>query len=750
MSLQESTFTTTHVLDNEIIKANDFEYAFEQLIKNVSRATQMFLESEQDFVINGKVLPFQGMNVQVSPIYGVCKSSGLPFGRTEQTDESIGFEESSAGRIDIIEVQGDWETYDNQQRAFNDPDTDTQTYQYVDTKRLMKPVYRVKKGEEGVSVAPEVDTGWVKLAEVVIRANNSTITASDIKNITADIAGEENTAWTTEKDITYNIGYISDVNERFRVQHNADGTHKDDCINTDSLNIGIGTKQVNGNVLPVGGAVSIPTQTIASTDSILSVLTKTAAMLTSLYNAYLKFGNYKFNGELAISAIADANNALTNPLKLVAAGDGTAELKIGTNTVLSIDANGKLSTNGYTASSNNNLITKAVTDAISTALSNLTIRVDNIESTSDNTIYANNTLSSGTGGRYNVDSSVIYAATTENVTLSGSQTIDGTSPADGSYILVKNQITASENGIYQYSSSSLWTRVNDYLSPNALKAKIFNVVNGTVNGGKMFYLAKVNFVNGESFGSDDITFSEYFGSVKELPNKVAVRDTSGRLKTAEPSGNSDAVNKLYLSQCANMGGICTDLINEPDKTVNILNFKLQTGSIIRVMFQNGNNAVAPTLNVSGTGAKDIKVIKAGSKVTPINHTGYWRGDSNTSSEMWQPYTTLDLMYDGTDWVICGNPVVEDYSSNDGGYTVYANGLIMQWMKLTDTTTTNNKEFDLCVGYTSFYIPSLSLNVTTNDTDNLEWRHMGVQTSNLNKIIITRMSTTPRFVFCIGY
>lgn len=72
------------------------------------------------------------------------------------------------------------------------------------------------------------------------------------------------------------------------------------------------------------------------------------------------------------------------------------------------------------------------------------------------------------------------------------------------------------------------------------------------------------------------------------------------------------------------------------------------------------------------------------------------------------------------------------------------------MKLTDTTTTNNKEFDLCVGYTSFYTPFMSLNVSTNDTDGLEFRHMGVQNSNLNKIIITRMSATPRFVFCIGY
>ena len=554
MSLQSSTFNTSHVMDNEIIKANDFEFAFEQLITNVSKATQMLLESNQDFVINGKVIPDSGMNLKVSPIYGVCKSTGIPFGRTETTDETIGFSGSSSGRIDILEVKGDWQNYDNQQRAFNDPDTDTQTYQYVDTKKLMKPVYQIIEGVEGSGVAPESSAGWVKLAEISIRAGATSILESDIHNITADVAGLDNDDWTTEKDATYNIGYISDVNARFRVQHNEDGTHADDCINQDSLDIGTGAKQINANVLPIGGAVSIPTQTIAATDPILSVITKAASIITSLYNAYLLFnGAYKFNGELSISAIADPDTkVLTNPLKLVAAGDGTAELKIGNNTVFSIDANGKLSTNGYTASSVNNIVTKAVTDAISSALSSLTTRVENIENTSDVTVYSNGVLSSGTNGsdgtdsRYNVDSIVIYAATTQNITLSGSQTIDGTTPENGSFIIVKNQTDATENGIYQYVSNAAWQRHNDYLTPNTLKAKLFNVINGTNNGGKMFYLPKVNFTDGSDFGTDDILFAEYFGTIVAKADKVVMRDSSGHVKTTASNTSCDAVNRGEL------------------------------------------------------------------------------------------------------------------------------------------------------------------------------------------------------------
>ena len=226
-------------------------------------------------------------------------------------------------------------------------------------------------------------------------------------------------------------------------------------------------------------------------------------------------------------------------------------------------------------------------------------------------------------------------------------------------------------------------------------------------------------------------------------NNIVVTDTSGQVK---PFGKTPD----QIAYWGNGGGVCATAADTGAKTVSISGFALYTGVTVKVMFTNGNSNNAPTLNVNSTGEKDIKVVKAGAKITPPVHTGKWRGASSATTEGWQPMTTLELMYDGTDWVIIGNPVVEDYSSSDGGYTVYANGLIIQWMKLTDTTTTNNKAFDLYVGYTNFYAPFISVNVTINDSDNLEWRHMGVQNSDLNKIIITRMSTTPRFVYCIGY
>lgn len=54
----------------------------------------------------------------------------------------------------------------------------------------------------------------------------------------------------------------------------------------------------------------------------------------------------------------------------------------------------------------------------------------------------------------------VKVATTTNITLSGTQTIDGYSVQVNDRVLVKNQTTAADNGIYS-AQSSTWTRTTD-------------------------------------------------------------------------------------------------------------------------------------------------------------------------------------------------------------------------------------------------------------------------------------------------
>lgn len=84
------------------------------------------------------------------------------------------------------------------------------------------------------------------------------------------------------------------------------------------------------------------------------------------------------------------------------------------------------------------------------------------------------------------DYSTIVAklATTANISLSGNQTIDGVLTVNNDIVIVKNQTTTSENGLY-YASSGAWSKYPYLFSYEALPWLLY-VTAGTVNGGRTF------------------------------------------------------------------------------------------------------------------------------------------------------------------------------------------------------------------------------------------------------------------------
>ena len=99
-------------------------------------------------------------------------------------------------------------------------------------------------------------------------------------------------------------------------------------------------------------------------------------------------------------------------------------------------------------------------------------------------------------------------ATTENIELSGTQTIDGVSVTVGVRVLVKNQDPASENGIYICRSAS-WTRSEDMNSNETCRPNSFVFIEkGSTYADKMFQLTTNSIVLNET----NLTFEEYGGS----------------------------------------------------------------------------------------------------------------------------------------------------------------------------------------------------------------------------------------------
>ena len=100
-------------------------------------------------------------------------------------------------------------------------------------------------------------------------------------------------------------------------------------------------------------------------------------------------------------------------------------------------------------------------------------------------------------------------ATTTNITLSGTKTIDGVSVGVGNRVLVKNQDPASENGIY-ICRSTAWTRSEDMNSNETCRPNSFVFIEeGSNNVDKMFQLTTDGTI---TLDTTDLTFAEYGGS----------------------------------------------------------------------------------------------------------------------------------------------------------------------------------------------------------------------------------------------
>lgn len=79
----------------------------------------------------------------------------------------------------------------------------------------------------------------------------------------------------------------------------------------------------------------------------------------------------------------------------------------------------------------------------------------------------------------------VACATTANISLSSEQTIDGVT-TNSSRVLVKNQSTAAQNGIY-VSAAGAWARASDMDAAGEVQGAAVYVTGGTVGAGKTFY-----------------------------------------------------------------------------------------------------------------------------------------------------------------------------------------------------------------------------------------------------------------------
>ena len=101
----------------------------------------------------------------------------------------------------------------------------------------------------------------------------------------------------------------------------------------------------------------------------------------------------------------------------------------------------------------------------------------------------------------------VRVATTANITLSGTQTIDGVSLSADDRVLVKNQSSAEENGIYVVAAGS-WSRSSDMDSGDEFPGAAVFVREGTDNA-DLGYVCTNDSV---TLGTTEITFTQFNGA----------------------------------------------------------------------------------------------------------------------------------------------------------------------------------------------------------------------------------------------
>lgn len=99
----------------------------------------------------------------------------------------------------------------------------------------------------------------------------------------------------------------------------------------------------------------------------------------------------------------------------------------------------------------------------------------------------------------------VLVTTTGNITLSGTQTIDGIAVSVGDRVLVKNQTTQSQNGIYIVSAGA-WSRSPDANTWDELLAAYLFVLQGTVWAGSSWVDTNVP---GGTLGTTPVTFVQF-------------------------------------------------------------------------------------------------------------------------------------------------------------------------------------------------------------------------------------------------
>lgn len=216
----------------------------------------------------------------------------------------------------------------------------------------------------------------------------------------------------------------------------------------------------------------------------------------------------------------------------------------------------------------------------------------------------------------------VRAATTANITLSGTQTVDGVSLSAGDRILVKDQTDATENGIYEVDSDA-WSRASDMDEGSEFPSAAVFVRAGTVNADLGFVCTNDT---DPTLGTDNIAFTQFNGAANITAGDGLVKNGNELSVNVDDSSLEIVGDALQVKDA----GITNDMLAGSISNAKLANSTISgvalggtlnalsaasTGGITLTSYD-GSAAVADlSINLDGgsltTGASGLKISTGG-------------------------------------------------------------------------------------------------------------------------------------------
>jgi phage-related tail fiber protein len=259
-----------------------------------------------------------------------------------------------------------------------------------------------------------------------------------------------------------------------------------------------------------------------------------------------------------------------------------------------------------------------------------------------NKTYVDNAIASvanGTSWRANAQ-----AATTTNITLSGTQTIDGYAVQVGDRVLVKDQTDQTQNGIY-VADTGAWTRATDADTGAELLGAAILVLNGTVNPLSQWVNTNTGSI---TVGTTNITFTKLQGNGVVYSAGTGLTLTGNTFSITNTGVTAGTYTKVTVNQQgqvttgANLAAsdVTTALGYTPYNSTNPNNYisANQTITVSGDATASGTTSLALTLANSGVTAgtyKSVTVdakgrVTAGTNPTTLSGFGITDGLSGTA------------------------------------------------------------------------------------------------------------------------